>query len=170
VEGQAFALIFPDDLIVAQTPCIGQMIESYETGSMIAVQEVSPADIPQYGIVDPVSSANPSPLRGVVEKPRVEDAPSRLGIVGRYILGPTIFEHIDATPPGKNGERQITDALARQIGAGELVTAFCYEGTRHDTGRPLGYLGANVALALGHETLGPALRRRLHELNAMKVD
>ncbi len=170
VEGEAFALIFPDDLIVGAEPCIGQMIEAYEAGSMIAVQEVSPADIPQYGIVDPVSTENPAPLRGVVEKPRADEAPSRLGIIGRYILGPTIFEHIDATPPGKNGERQITDALARQIAAGELVTAFCYEGVRHDTGRPLGYLVANVALALEDETLGPALRRRLAELDAGRVD
>jgi UTP--glucose-1-phosphate uridylyltransferase len=109
-------------------------------------------------------------LRRVVEKPRVEDAPSRLGIVGRYILGPTIFEHIDATPPGKNGELQITDALAHQIAAGELVTAFQYEGVRYDTGRPLGYLVANVAVALERESLGPALRGRLSELDGMKVD
>ena len=170
VEGEAFALIFPDDLIVGERPCIGQMIEAYEAGSMIAVQEVSLEDIPQYGIVDPVSAANPAPLKAVVEKPRVEEAPSRLGIVGRYILGPTIFDHIDATPPGKNGERQITDALARQIDAGELVTAFCYEGVRHDTGRPLGYLGANIALALQQEALGPALRRRLAELGAGRAD
>jgi UTP--glucose-1-phosphate uridylyltransferase len=170
LDGEAFALMFPDDLIVGERPCIGQMIEAYEAGSMIAVQEVSPEEIPQYGIVDPISGANPAPLRGVVEKPRVEDAPSRLGIVGRYILGATIFEHIDATPPGKNGERQITDALARQIDAGELVTAFCYEGLRYDTGRPLGYLGANIALALKQETLGPALRQRLVELGAGRVD
>lgn len=170
VEGEAFALIFPDDLIIGERPCIGQMIEAYAGGSMIAVQEVSPDDIPQYGIVDPAAPGNPAPLQGVVEKPRPEDAPSRLGIVGRYILGPTIFEHIDATPPGKNGELQITDALARQIAAGELVTAFSYEGVRHDTGRPLGYLAANVAVALQSETLGPALRRRLAELDALRVD
>jgi UTP--glucose-1-phosphate uridylyltransferase len=170
VEGEPFALIFPDDLIVGDAPCIGQMIEAYEGGSMIAVQEVSPEEIPQYGIVDPSAPGNPAPLRGVVEKPRAEDAPSRLGIVGRYILGATIFEHIEATPPGKNGEMQITDALAHQIASGELVTAFSYRGVRYDTGRALGYLVANVAVALERESLGPSLRQRLMELDGMRMD
>jgi UTP--glucose-1-phosphate uridylyltransferase len=169
LEGSAFALLFPDDLIVGGAPCVGQMIDAYSEGSMIAVQEVAPADIPQYGIVDPASAGNPAPLKGVVEKPTAEDAPSRLGIVGRYILGPTIFEHIDATVPGKNGELQITDALARQIASGELVTAFQYEGTRYDTGRPLGYLVANIAIALQRESLGPALRQRLLDLPGMRA-
>ncbi|MEX0784493.1 MAG: UTP--glucose-1-phosphate uridylyltransferase [Dehalococcoidia bacterium] len=170
VEGEPFALLFPDDLIIANEPCIGQMIGAYVEGSMIAVQEVVFEDIPQYGIVDPRTGGNPAPLKGVVEKPRAEDAPSRLGIVGRYLLGATIFEHIDAIPPGKNGELQITDALAHQIAAGELVTAFSYEGVRYDTGRPLGYLVANVAVALGRESLGPALRRRLAEIDATRMD
>lgn len=170
VEGEAFALLFPDDLILGEHSCIGQMVEAYADGSMIAVEEVAPEDIPQYGIVDPARPGNPAPLRAVVEKPRAADAPSRLGIVGRYVLGPTIFEHIDAVPPGRNGELQITDALAHQIAAGELVTAFSYQGTRYDTGRPLGYLTATVAVALQRPRLGPALRRRLAELSATRVD
>jgi UTP--glucose-1-phosphate uridylyltransferase len=131
---------------------------------MIAVQEVADEEVPQYGIVDPADDANPARLKGIIEKPRIEDAPSRLGVVGRYILGPTIFQHIDEIEPGKNGELQLTDALAGQIARGETVTAFRYEGVRHDTGRPLGYLVANVAVALEREHLGPALHHRLSAL------
>jgi UTP--glucose-1-phosphate uridylyltransferase len=165
VEGRPFALIFPDDLITGARPCLAQMCAAYDgAGSMVAVQAVAPADVPHYGIVDPLEDANPARLRGIVEKPAFADAPSDLGVVGRYILGATILDHIDNTRPGKNGELQITDALARQLAAGEPVRAFRYEGTRYDTGRPLGYLLANVGLALARSDLGPALRARLCEM------
>ncbi|HEX6031394.1 MAG TPA: UTP--glucose-1-phosphate uridylyltransferase [Tepidiformaceae bacterium] len=171
LEGEPFALIFPDDLIVSERPCLAQMIEAYQgSGSMIAVQEVATEDVPQYGIVDPEGGGNPVRLKGIVEKPRPEEAPSRLGVVGRYIIGPSIFEHIDRIVPGKNGELQITDALAGQIAAGEPVTAFTYEGTRFDTGRPVGYLTANIAVALGRQDIAPALRQRLAALDAQRVD
>ncbi len=170
VEGEPFALMFPDDLIVSKIPCLGQMIGAYEGGSMIAVHEVSRAEIPNYGIVDPAEAGNPARLRGIVEKPSANDAPSSLGVVGRYILGPTIFEHIDQLEPGKHGELQITDAFARQIAWGEAVYAFRYEGVRHDTGRPLGYVMANVAVALERDGLGTALRDRLANLGAMRRD
>jgi UTP--glucose-1-phosphate uridylyltransferase len=164
LEGRPFALVFPDDLIVGTPPCLAQLTAVYSgEGSILAVQEVVEADVPQYGIVDPLDGvdANPLRLRGIVEKPAVEAAPSRLGVVGRYVLGATIFSHIDRTPPGKNGEVQITDALARQIDAGEAVCAFRYSGTRYDTGRPLGYLCANVGLGLRDPEIGPALRAYL---------
>ncbi len=105
-------------------------------------------------------------LRAVVEKPRLADAPSRLGIVGRYILSETIFEHIDQIPPGKDGELQITDALASQIASGETVWSYQFEGTRYDTGRPLGYIVANVAAALQREDLAAPLSARLNTLLA----
>ena len=166
VEGQPFALMFPDDLMLGQRSCVGQLVEAYGTtgGSVIAVQHVAREDIPQYGIVDPAGSGNPVRLRGVVEKPAIGDAPSSLGIVGRYVLSETIFRHIDSIPPGKNGELQITDAIASQIAAGETVSGLAFEGTRYDTGRPLGYLVANVAAALGRADLGPALHARLRGL------
>jgi UTP--glucose-1-phosphate uridylyltransferase len=169
VEGEPFVLMFPDDLILADAPCVAQMLAAYSGGSMIAVHEVAAEDIPQYGIVDPVDDQNPARLRGVVEKPAREEAPSRMGIVGRYILSANIFEHIDRIEPGKNGELQITDAFARQIAAGEDVYAFRYQGIRHDTGRPLGYLVANIAVALNREDLGDALRQRLTQLTATGV-
>jgi UTP--glucose-1-phosphate uridylyltransferase len=166
VEGEPFALIFPDDLILARRSIVSQLVDAYGQcgGSVIAVHDVPREDIPQYGIVDPVDGANPARLRRVVEKPAIEDAPSTLGIVGRYILSPTIFEHIDRTPPGKNGELQITDALMSQIAAGEPVCGFQYEGVRYDTGRPAGYLVAQVAAALQREDIAPAVRAQLAAL------
>ncbi|HMO55064.1 MAG TPA: sugar phosphate nucleotidyltransferase, partial [Tepidiformaceae bacterium] len=134
-------------------------------GSVIAVEPVADADVPQYGIVDPEDlAANPARLRGVVEKPALADAPSRLGIVGRYILSETIFEHIDRLKPGKNGELQLTDAFASQIAAGERVSSFRFSGTRYDTGRPLGYIVANVAAALRRDELAGPLSGRLRSL------
>lgn len=140
------------------------MLDAYSEGSMIAVHEVADRDVPQYGIVDPVDGTNPARLRGVIEKPALADAPSRLGVVGRYVLGETIFEHIDRIAPGKNGELQLTDALARQVAAGELVTAFRYDGERYDTGRPLGLIVANTAAALRRPEMAPALASQLREM------
>ncbi|MFN0145300.1 MAG: UTP--glucose-1-phosphate uridylyltransferase [Dehalococcoidia bacterium] len=166
VEGEPFALMFPDDLMLCRRSCVGQLVEAYGAtgGSVIAVQDVPREDIPQYGIVDPVGTGNPVRLRGVVEKPAIADAPSSLGIVGRYVLSETIFRHIDIIPPGKNGELQITDAIASQIAAGESVSGLAFEGTRYDTGRPLGYLVANVAAGLARIDLGPALASRLRQM------
>lgn len=165
VEDQPFALIFPDDIILG-TSCISELVGAHEAtgGTVIAVEPVADADVPQYGIVDPVSDSNPARLRGVVEKPALADAPSRLGIVGRYVLSETIFQHIDRLKPGKNGELQITDAFASQIEAGETVSSFRFSGTRYDTGRPLGYIVANVAAALRREDLASPLVGRLRTL------
>lgn len=163
LEGEPFALIFPDDLILGARPCVGQLMEARGEvgGTVIAVQRVPLADVPQYGIVDPAYDGNPMRLRGVVEKPTIEAAPSSFGIVGRYILSETIFAHIDRTPPGKNGELQITDAIASQIAAGEPVSGFQYEGRRYDTGRPLGYLVANLAAGMARDDLRPGLLQAL---------
>ncbi len=167
LEGRPFALMFPDDLILGAS-CVAELVAAHAEsgGSLIAVEPVADADVPQYGIVDPVDTANPARLRRVVEKPALDDAPSRLGIVGRYILSETIFRHIDAIPPGANGELQITDALASQIAAEEPVFSFQFSGVRYDTGRPLGYLTASVAAAMRRPELADALRERLGPLLA----
>lgn len=168
LEGAPFALMFPDDLLLGGSSCVAELTGAYAQtgGSVIAVEPVADADVPQYGIVDPVDEANPARLRRVVEKPKLEDAPSRLGIVGRYILSETIFQHIDRIPAGANGELQITDALASQIAAGEVVSSFQFSGRRFDTGRPLGYLTAAVAAAMERPGLSDALRDRLVPLLA----
>lgn len=158
VEGEPFALLFPDDLLIGERPVVAQLTEVYRHcgGSVIAVKTVPDAEVSQYGIVDPSDDGNPAPLRAIIEKPSLADAPSRLGVVGRYIISPTIFEHIGRIRPGKNGELQLTDALASQIAAGEQVYAYAYEGTRYDTGRPLGFIMANVGAAMAREELrGP---------------
>jgi UTP--glucose-1-phosphate uridylyltransferase len=172
VGGEPFALIFPDDLIVSERPCVAQLVDAYEAcgGSVIAVQEVADADVPQYGIVDPAAGGNPARLRGIVEKPALGDAPSRLGVVGRYVVSPTIFSHIERLAPGKNGELQLTDALASQIAAGEPVCAFAYEGKRYDTGRPLGLLVANLGVAIERPELGEALRAHMQRLLSTRID
>ncbi|MEO6397329.1 MAG: UTP--glucose-1-phosphate uridylyltransferase [Tepidiformaceae bacterium] len=167
LEGEPFALLFPDDVLISDTPVIGQLLRAFSAGegSIIAVQEVADSEVPQYGIVDPEAGQNnPARLRAIVEKPGLADAPSRLGVVGRYILGPTIFAHIDRIPPGKNGELQLTDALASQIAAGETVSALTYEGTRYDTGRPLGLIAANVGAALARGDMREQLADRLRNL------
>jgi UTP--glucose-1-phosphate uridylyltransferase len=166
LEGAPFVLMFPDDLLLGPNSCAGELIAAHASvgGSIIAVEPVTDADVPQYGIVEPVDTANPARLRRVVEKPALADAPSRLGIVGRYILSDTIFQHIDRIPPGANGELQITDALASQIAAGEPVSSFQFSGRRFDTGRPLGYLTASVAAAMERPALSGEVRARLRPL------
>jgi UTP--glucose-1-phosphate uridylyltransferase len=168
IEGEPFVLMFPDDLMLCERSAVAQLADAYDAvgGTVIAVQNVAPEDVPQYGIVDPLGAGNPVRLRGVVEKPTIADAPSSLGIVGRYILSETIFKHIDTIPPGKNGELQITDAIASQIAAGETVSGLAFEGTRYDTGRPTGYLVASVAAALRRSEYADGLRARLAPLLA----
>ena len=165
VEGEPFALMFPDDIIFAETSCVAQLVNAYtHGGSLIAVQTVSDSEVEQYGIVDTTDSNNPAQIRSLIEKPKLSEAPSRLGIVGRYILGPTIFQHIDGLERGAKGELQITDALARQIEAGEPVSAFSYEGKRFDTGRPIGYLAAGIAAGLARPDLEAGIRSELLKL------
>ncbi len=162
LEGEPFALMFPDDLIVSEEPCLRQLTRAWEAlgGSMIAVQDIARSETSQYGIVDVVNSGNPAAVRGLVEKPSPSTAPSTLGIVGRYILSETTFAHIDRQTPGAKGEMQITDTLASQVAAGEPVSAFRFAGRRFDTGRPVGYLSASIAVALERSELrGPLLEQ-----------
>jgi UTP--glucose-1-phosphate uridylyltransferase len=168
IEGEPFVLMFPDDLMLCERSAVAQLVDAYQGvgGTVLAVQAVAPEEVHQYGIVDPVGTGNPVRLRGVVEKPAAADAPSNLAIVGRYILSETILAHIDKTPPGKNGELQITDAIASQIAGGEMVSGLAFEGTRYDTGRPTGYLVANVAAALRRSEYSAGLRARLAPLLA----
>jgi UTP--glucose-1-phosphate uridylyltransferase len=166
LEGEPFVLIFPDDLIFAQRSCVAQLVDAYDRtgGSIIAVMEVPPAEVSQYGVVAPSGPGNPMPISGLVEKPAAGQAPSSLAIVGRYVLSETFFNFIDRIQPGPGGEFWILDGFALQIAAGEPVSAFRYEGTRFDTGRPLGYMLAGIAAALRRPDLEGPLRQ---ELSAM---
>ena len=166
VGDEPFALLFPDDVLVAEPPVTKQMIDVFDErgGSVIAVQRVPDSEVEQYGIVGG-SDVGGGVVRveSLVEKPKLEDAPSRLGIVGRYVLTPEIFAMIEQTPPGKGREIQITDAIAALM-ATQPVFAYEFAGRRYDTGRPLGLLVAAIEIGLRRADIGPGLRDFLRTL------
>jgi UTP--glucose-1-phosphate uridylyltransferase len=167
VGQEPFVLFFPDDVIIADVPVARQMLDVFEEygASILAVERVSTADIESYGIVDPEPVKDRLVrVRGLVEKPKPEEAPSDLGIVGRYVLTPDIFTALARTQPGKGREIQLTDALALLL-AEQPVYAYLFEGCRYDTGRPLGLLQASVELALRRPDIGPDFRRYLRSLD-----
>ena len=167
VGDEPFVLFFPDDVIVSEPPAARQLIDVFEAhgSSVLAVEEVPPEEVESYGIVDgePVADGVYR-VRALVEKPKPEEAPSRLGIVGRYVLTPEIFDALARTPPGKGGEIQITDGLALLL-RDQPMFACRLQGRRYDTGRPLGLLKASLELALERPDLGPELRRYLRGLD-----
>lgn len=165
VGDEPFCVLLPDDIVDAKVACMKQMVEAFEqTGSSILASEVieGPA-ISAYGVLDctPLPD-NPRLLavKGMVEKPRFEAAPSKNAIIGRYILTPRIFEMIEALKPGAGGELQLTDAI-RALLEYEKVYGFQYEGKRHDAGDKLGFLKATVEFALKRDDLGPPFREWL---------
>jgi UTP--glucose-1-phosphate uridylyltransferase len=167
IGDEPFCVLLPDDIVDSKVPCMKQMVEAfYETQSSILASEVieGPA-ISAYGCLDcdPVAN-NPRLLavKGMVEKPKFEDAPSQNAIIGRYILTPRIFGLIEKVKPGAGGELQLTDAIKALLKY-EKVYGFHYEGKRHDAGDKLGFLKATVELALKRKDLGPAFRDWLQE-------
>ena len=162
VGDEPFAVLLPDDIVDASTPCMKQMVEAfYETQSSILASEVieGPA-ISAYGVLDCVPHPkNPRLLdvKNMVEKPKFKDAPSKNAIIGRYILTPRIFEMIETITPGAGGELQLTDAIKALLKY-EKVYGFHYEGKRHDAGDKMGFLKATVEFALKRDDLGPPFR------------
>ena len=166
IGNEPFLLMFPDDVTLADVPVSKQMVDVFEKhgGSVIAVEEVPDAEVEQYGIVGGQNlGGGVFKLDTLVEKPKLADAPSRLAIVGRYVLTPEIFDIIARTAPGKGGEIQITDALAALM-AVQPVFAYQFQGLRFDTGRPLGMLVAAIEIGLRREDIGPGLRDFLRTL------
>ena len=164
VGNEPFAVLLADDVIDAAIPCLKQMIDVYEATqcSVIATQVVEGPAISAYGVLDakPVEGKFHGRLfevSNMVEKPRMEDAPSNLAIIGRYVLTPRIFEALDRTPLGAGGELQLTDAI-RLLLQHEKVYGYCFEGKRHDTGDKAGFLKATVEFALKRPDLGEDLR------------
>jgi len=172
VGNEPFAVVLSDDLIDAPVPCLRQLMDVYEFfgSSVLALMEVPEESVPAYGIVDaePVefNGANDRVfrIRNLVEKPSPQEAPSRLAIIGRYILTPEIFPCIEATGPGAGGEIQLTDAL-RQLLRSRPIYGYKFEGRRYDAGDKLGFLQATVEYALKRNDLGEAFRRYLKSLN-----
>ena len=152
VGNEPFAVILADDLLDGEPPVMKQMVDQYNyyQCSVLGVQQVAPEDTASYGIVDATPMAERvSRVNAIVEKPKPEDAPSTLGVVGRYILTPRIFHHIQHLKPGAGGELQLTDAIAALLKE-QQVLAYAYDGIRYDCGSKLGYLQATVEYALKH--------------------
>ena len=163
VGEEPFAVLLADDLIDAHPPVAAQMAERYaaEGCSILGVMEVPRAQTGSYGIVSPERpGAELSAIRTLVEKPRPEQAPSTMAVVGRYVLTPRVFERLAAVQPGSGGEIQLTDAIAALL-AEERVMAYRFAGRRYDCGSKLGYLQATVELAVKHAEVGDAFARYL---------
>ena len=161
VGDEPFAVILVDDLMVCDPPCLRQMVDAYaETGgNVVAVVEVPREQTSRYGVLDIVEDKGRLVrAKGVVEKPAPEEAPSNLTIIGRYIIQPEIFDHLERTKPGAGNEIQLTDGLAALIADGQDFHGFRAAGRRFDCGDKLGYLEANLALGLDHPELGAGLR------------
>lgn len=166
IDGEPFEVILGDDIVYTgdKEPALRQLMDQYDKtgGTVIGCQTVQPEQVSSYGIIDGLATDDPNLLkvRDMVEKPSVEEAPSRFAALGRYVITPDVFEILEQTQPGKGGEIQLTDAL-RVMAHNEAVYAYNFQGQRYDTGDKLGYLKATVEFALRREDLGPAFKEYL---------
>ena len=169
VGDSSFAVLLGDDLIDVRDPLLTTMLDQHErTGvSVIALMEVDPDHIHMYGAAafEPTDDPNVVKVTGLVEKPKAEEAPSNLAVIGRYVLTPDVFDILARTQPGKGGEIQLTDAL-QELAANGRVYGVVFRGRRYDTGDRLDYIKAIVQLASDREDLGPELRPWLKDFAA----
>ena len=167
IGNEPFAVMLPDDVIAAEKPCLQQMVEAYaETGgNMVAAMEVPPEQASSYGVLD-VSEDRGAivSVKGMVEKPKREDAPSNLAVIGRYILAPSVLNNLNRMKSGAGGEIQLTDAIAQDIGTKTKVYGYRFRGQRFDCGSKAGFLQATVAFALARDDLRDDLSRYLTEI------
>jgi len=165
VGNEPFAVLLADDLMVGSPPVLKQMIQSFSTapGTVLAVQEVPREHTKRYGIVSIQGSRAYAEVDGIVEKPNPEDAPSTLGVAGRYILSPGIFQSIRAQPRGVGGEIQLTDGIAGLIGH-EPVYCLRYKGKRYDCGSKEGFLEATIDLALANAEVSDSVMAHLRSV------
>jgi UTP--glucose-1-phosphate uridylyltransferase len=164
---EPFVLLLPDDIIVNDVPVTKQLMENFEQcrGSIVAIEEVPREQLSSYGIIKPRQiDERLYEVLDMVEKPEIHLAPSRLGIVGRYVLTPEIFPALEQTLPGKNGEIQLTDGLRLMLPE-QSIYGYRFEGTRHDCGTPLGMLKAAIAFALDNPDMADELSEYLSGLN-----
>ncbi len=164
VGNRPFAVLLPDDVIRAPKGCLSQMVEAHARsgGHLVAAMEVAPQAVKSYGILDVSSQqGRVARARGLVEKPAPEDAPSRLAVVGRYILDPVVFERLRSLAPGAGGEIQLTDAITADAGR-MPVSGFRFEGERFDCGSVPGFLQANIAFAQDRADLRAEVDAALH--------
>ena len=160
ISGEPFAVVLPDDLILATPGCLKQMVDVYKEtgGNLVAVEDVPREQTERYGILDvETDNGRLAKARGVIEKPVPEQAPSTLSIVGRYILQPEVFDHLDKQEEGAGGEIQLTDALAKTIGDTEFH-GLRFHGRRFDCGTKIGFVAANVAFAVARDEMNDDIR------------
>ena len=156
IANEPFAVILPDDVIAAETPCLKQMVEAYEEigGNMVAAMEVAPEKTSSYGVLDVKEDmGSVVSVKGMVEKPKAADAPSNLAVIGRYILGPSVLRNLQQLKSGAGGEIQLTDAIAQDIGTDVPVSGYRFKGERFDCGSKAGFLQATVSVALSRPEL-----------------
>ena len=169
---EPFAVILPDDVVIADRPCIGQLIHAYHQhhGSVVAVTEVPHEETGRYGVIagEPVGEGSDHErtyrVTQIVEKPAPEDAPSDLAVIGRYVLTPKIFDKLEQTQRGAGGEIQLTDAIQALMDE-QSVFGYAFEGTRYDAGTTLGWLQATVEMALQRPDLATPFREHLRSLD-----
>ncbi|WP_346681162.1 UTP--glucose-1-phosphate uridylyltransferase GalU [Megasphaera stantonii] len=168
IDDEPFAVLLGDDVVYNETnPALRQMIDIYNDlgATILGCQEVPLEKVSSYGIVAgvPVEGKNVLRVTNMIEKPSVEEAPSRTAVLGRYIITPDVFEVLARTEPGKGGEIQLTDAI-QTMASREAVYAYCFEGKRYDVGDKLGFLKATVEYALRRPDLGEPFRQYLTDL------
>ena len=169
MDGEPFGVILGDDVVYngSGEPALKQLISQYDKtgGTIIGCQLVRPEQVSSYGIINGTPTENPDLLKvkNMIEKPSIEEAPSRFASLGRYVITPEVFKILEQTKPGKGGEIQLTDAL-RVMAKNGNVYAYNFKGKRYDTGNKLGYLKATVEFALRRDDIGPEFRQYLKSL------
>ena len=169
MDGEPFGVILGDDVVYngSGEPALKQLISQYDKtgGTIIGCQLVRPEQVSSYGIINGTPTENPDLLKvkNMIEKPSIEEAPSRFAALGRYVITPEVFKILEQTKPGKCGEIQLTDAL-RVMAKNGNVYAYNFKGKRYDTGNKLGYLKATVEFALRRDDIGPEFRQYLKSL------
>ncbi|MBW4081597.1 UTP--glucose-1-phosphate uridylyltransferase GalU [Paenibacillus sp. S150] len=172
IGNEPFAVLLGDDIVEADKPCLKQMIEIYEQykSSIVGVQQVPWEEVSRYGLVDgSVLADRVYKANRLVEKPKREDAPSNLAILGRYILTPRIFDMLGEQQVGVGGEIQLTDAISR-LSEVERIIAYDFEGKRHDVGEKMGFIQTTIHYALQHEELKEGLLEYLKEVIDSEVE
>ena len=173
IGNEPFAVILPDDVIDADTPCLKQMVDAYARtgGNLVAAMEVPTANVSSYGILDVDADSGPCmSVRGMVEKPAPADAPSNMAVIGRYILSPEVLTNLNEMKEGAGGEIQLTDAIASEIAQRGNVHALRFRGRRFDCGSKSGYLQATVAFGLAREELRDEFMQFLRGVTAADAD
>ncbi|AXX99250.1 UTP--glucose-1-phosphate uridylyltransferase GalU [Profundibacter amoris] len=171
ISNEPFAVILPDDVIAAEKPCLQQMVEAYEEtgGCMVAAMEVPKEKASAYGVLDIKEDMGAMvAVNGMVEKPKADEAPSNLAVIGRYILTPHVLRNLNKIKLGAGGEVQLTDAIAREIMQGRKVFGYRFRGQRFDCGSKAGFLQATVAFGLAREELRDEFSQYLTEMVSLQ--